>query len=423
MNTFFTYLFLLISCFVFSQARLTLNNDPYIVISNGISATPAYLVIDNPAANAITLVTPQVNGGVKTESEFNIVKWNIGANTGNYIIPFTKAFGGPAIPFSANITAAGATGGSIKFSSYRGGTWDNSTYMPSDVTNMSSAVGGPNNSSKVIDRFWIIDANSYTTKPSATFSFTYIDSEWGAAGNAIVEGNLGAQRFEPPPIGSWGNYAPQGTISTAANTITGVPVSPANFYRSWTLTDNTSPLPIELVSFDGNCLNGTVTLRWTTISETNNDFFTVEKSEDGINFHSIETLNGAGNSNSTINYLYTVKSTNKGTVYYRLKQTDYNGISKYFNAISVEDCNSTTININVYNDQQGNIVLSINANETNQYRVALFDVLGKIIIDKQFVIEEGPNNFSFNISTLNAGVYFIKIDDKIKPITKKIFVR
>ena len=181
----------------------------------------AYLVINNSAANAIT--TLGTGGNIISEGEFNRIKWNIGTAIGIYTIPFTKS---PTnkIPFTINITTAGAGSGSILFSTYGGADWNNLTYKPSDVANMGD-INGANNSAKVIDRFWLIDAISYTTKPTATFAFTYLDAEWATnGGNNITEANLGAQRFNST-AGTWWGYNPQGTINTVTNTVTSITVA------------------------------------------------------------------------------------------------------------------------------------------------------------------------------------------------------
>ena len=67
------------------------------------------------------------------------------------------------------ITSAGAGAGVIDFSTYGGLTWNNDTYKPGEVTNMTN-MGVTNNSTEIIDRFWIIDAHGYTTKPSGNIS-------------------------------------------------------------------------------------------------------------------------------------------------------------------------------------------------------------------------------------------------------------
>jgi len=81
---------------LYSQNRLIFNNNSYVVMNDS-----CYLVIDNNSSNAITLLG--TGGNIISESEFNIIKWNIGTATGTYTIPFTKSPGNK-IPFSINIS-------------------------------------------------------------------------------------------------------------------------------------------------------------------------------------------------------------------------------------------------------------------------------------------------------------------------------
>ena len=94
-------------------------------------------------------------------------------------------------------------------------------------------------------------------------------------------------------------------------------------------------LPIELVSFTGNCNSKSVSLNWTTASEINNDYFTIERAQDAINFKELRKFDGAANNNQTINYSFIDTEPLTGTSYYRLKQTDFDGQFNYFNTIAV----------------------------------------------------------------------------------------
>jgi hypothetical protein len=85
-------------------------------------------------------------------------------------------------------------------------------------------------------------------------------------------------------------------------------------------------LPITLISFDAKkTVNNEVNLTWATADETNNAYFTVERSSNGVDFESIGTVVGAGNSDVTNNYSLTDKKPLAGNNFYRLKQTDFNG--------------------------------------------------------------------------------------------------
>lgn len=85
------------------------------------------------------------------------------------------------------------------------------------------------------------------------------------------------------------------------------------------------PLPVKLISFNAIFDNGKVDLSWSTASEVNNDFFTIEKSRDGKTFEEVSRVKGSGTSNSLMEYFDTDYEPFKGISYYRLKQTDFNG--------------------------------------------------------------------------------------------------
>jgi hypothetical protein len=71
-----------------------------------------------------------------------------------------------------------------------------------------------------------------------------------------------------------------------------------------------------------------VLLEWETASEINNDYFTIEKSHDGLNYDEIGNIEGNGTTNNTFNYSFIDRETSVGA-YYRLKQTDFEGVFKY----------------------------------------------------------------------------------------------
>ena len=408
---------------IFSQGRLVMNDDGCIVISNG-----AYVVLDNSNANALTQTG--TGGRIISEGETNRLRWNVSNATGTYVVPFYDNDNVPTstatdeIPLTVTINAAGTAGATnhIDFSTYDG-SWDNNTYRPTGVTNMGNVtIPAANNSAKVVDRFWIIDAN-HATKPSVTLSFTYIDNEWSVASNSITEANLRAQRWNAT-AGDWDGfvYVPAGTINTATNIVSAVNAPAADFFRSWTLVDNTAPLPIELLSNEVECSEKNIVFKWTTATETNNDFFTIQRSIDGINFIEIGTIDGAGTSSSTLNYSYTDYNSFNGISYYRLKQTDYNGDNKTFGIITAQNCNSSDASVNAYNDQTGNIAILINTESTETYTATLFDAQGKKISGKLLETSKGVNNFHMDITNINTGIYFLTIDNGSSVTFRKIFV-
>jgi hypothetical protein len=113
-----------------------------------------------------------------------------------------------------------------------------------------------------------------------------------------------------------------------------------------------NPLPVKLISFGAECANGDVQLNWSTASEQNNDYFSVERGVDNIDrMETIGFRKGAGVSYNILNYTLT---DNLSTIapgyrflYYRLKQTDFDGTISYSKIVSAENCNESS-QVSVY---------------------------------------------------------------------------
>ncbi len=122
----------------------------------------------------------------------------------------------------------------------------------------------------------------------------------------------------------------KGSITSTTNTS----FSPFTF---GSLSPSFNPLPITLLDFDGRLnANNMVELNWTTVSETNNKFFTVERSVDGKFFTPLVEVQAAGNSNAVVEYSALDAKPYAATTYYRLKQTDFDGKVSYSkNIVSV----------------------------------------------------------------------------------------
>jgi hypothetical protein len=414
-----------------SFAQLVLNNGGVIKLNGGTSGTPIYFVLNPPPANPIkTIVTVGTpTNGIIMEAEYNILKYNLGTALTAITVPYLSNTL-ESIPLTLTPSAAGTGAGNIMFSSKvaattRASGWDNTGYMPSDVTNMSS-IGIINNSNKTIDRFWIIDANSYTAKPAVTLDFTYIDAEWATNGsNAITEANLRAQRYSSI-ANDWEGfvtYLPAGTINTANNTVTGVSVSAADFFRSWTLNDNSKPLPIELINFDANCVNNKTVLEWCTATETNNHYFTIAQSADGINFTSINTVNGNGTTGQKHCYQYAIDAKIDAITYYQLWQTDFDNTTKKLKIIAAQPCNSKTDNSIITNNGTKIVSVFINSLIESNDNVIIHNTLGQVMLNQPIGTQQGYNEFNLNLNTISNGVYYVTIVRNNQTLnTKKIII-
>ena len=110
-----------------------------------------------------------------------------------------------------------------------------------------------------------------------------------------------------------------------------------------TANSTRTPLPIELLSFDVTNAKDKIMLNWATASETNNDFFQVERSLDGLHWNVLDTVKGAGDSKELISYEYADLLPYHGRNYYRLKQVDFDGKFEYSSVKSVVFDYSSTL--------------------------------------------------------------------------------
>lgn len=116
--------------------------------------------------------------------------------------------------------------------------------------------------------------------------------------------------------------------------------NPNQYTLNWTLTNGASfdcsiVLPVSMLDFYAERQGNEVLVNWVTASESNNDFFTLERSEDGEHFQALGMIDGAGNSNKVISYSFTDHFPIIGTAYYRIKQTDFDGKFEYTHPVAV----------------------------------------------------------------------------------------
>jgi hypothetical protein len=93
-------------------------------------------------------------------------------------------------------------------------------------------------------------------------------------------------------------------------------------------------LPIELLSFTPDIKADRIELNWTTGTEINNDYFTIERSRDMYGWEVLGFVPGAGNSSVPLSYSFSDLRPLDGLAYYRLKQTDFDGQFEYFGPIA-----------------------------------------------------------------------------------------
>jgi len=169
-------------------------------------------------------------------------------------------------------------------------------------------------------------------------------------------------------------------------------------------------LPIELLSFDARLRGKFVDLSWITHSETNNDFFSVERSTDGLRFESIGKEKGAGTTHEARQYGFTDEQPSSGINYYRLKQTDFDGQYTYSNVLSIQ-LKTGDFYINILQNPvlDNTLQLVFEAPESGLAAVEMYNAAGQKAGGEMLEISPGTNFPVIDIADFTAGVYFAKI--------------
>jgi len=184
-------------------------------------------------------------------------------------------------------------------------------------------------------------------------------------------------------------------------------------------------LPINLVNFTATKQANDVQLKWTTATEINNDFFTVEKSTDGTHFEAIATVKGAGNSNITRSYSAIDENISTGKSYYRIKQTDFNGQSSYsvVTCVNYNTDSGFTVCPNPGNSGES-MYVSIPSENNQQVLIVVRDVQGQEYYSKVVLDTESHQLVALNPEpALPSGMYIVVASSNNNVYSQKIIVR
>ena len=248
-------------------------------------------------------------------------------------------------------------------------------------------------------------------------------------------------KLEPPNVdhfdsnmvaGQWVQltYDYTSDIGTESKTLTLIPDFPSTSRTAGSVAyiDNVhfgdNNVPVELVSFTASVINNQVHLSWNTASEKNNSGFEVLRSTNSRLFTKIGFVHGHGTSSEINVYSYVDKNVN-GTVYYKLKQIDFDGTSKYSKTVEATAVKPVEFNLsqNYPNPFNPSTTISYSIPQDNFVSLKVYNVLGNevaTLINGQ--ITAGTHNVHFNASNLSSGVYYYTLRTGNFTNTKKLML-
>lgn len=210
-----------------------------------------------------------------------------------------------------------------------------------------------------------------------------------------------------------------GTSYTYCYTIT----IPTNCYHTqyWPYFVGASPLPVELLYFTARSTGKEIELNWATGTEINSDYFKIERSVDGINFETIETMTASHNSSTNRFYSYVDQSPEDGMNFYRLIEYDFDGQSKTYGPISARLKATKGFEFAIASFKKSDdLCLGFNNVTAGKKEVSIYDQLGKQIAATAIETDEGFNFVEIPTPSIKTGIYFITISDAFTSYSKRV---
>lgn len=394
--------------------KLTVSNPAGVTLSKPMTIAGTINLSDgklNLNGNTLTLGTATTPGTIT------------GANSSNYIVAYKNgaSVGKLIHRVSGNATYTYPIGDPTKYTpvtvTLNSGTLSNAAIEV--YTNQSAVTGMNPNMAAKINRSWFVEPTGITN-PNYNISYSFGVGDFsGSATETISPCKLSNGVWYKPSNSLLDYGISQGTES--ATTFGNINLLPSQ--TTGTLTWNgltsfsefggaggTQPLPVELVSFTGTCLEGQINLEWVTASEHNSSHFDLEESRDGINWQLLGAKEAAGNSNQTLNYQLTDNVTNAGNNYYRLIQFDVDGKATGYGPINVS-CEETVKGyFSSFPNPSGSAfqVIINNKDLVGASILNMTDSKGSHVYQSNIELKDGINMFVVN-EALAPGVYFIRI--------------
>ncbi len=176
-------------------------------------------------------------------------------------------------------------------------------------------------------------------------------------------------------------------------------------------------LPVTYEHFEADQSQEGIRLRWATSSEVNNDFFSIEHSIDAQYFTEIGKAAGKAPEGKGATYSFVHRHPHKGWNYYRIRQTDIDGQFSYSSTVQVQVTGSLDIRWETLSDGQTYRLTGLE--EGQVYKVEIFDAQGRLILQ----VHKEINEFNFNTSSWQSGIYVLKLGGNNVHYQRKILVQ
>ncbi len=179
-----------------------------------------------------------------------------------------------------------------------------------------------------------------------------------------------------------------------------------NDFSPFTLASTTSanPSPLKLISFTGECNNQNIILKWSTISEINNEYFTIESSKDAINWEILDSIEGTSNSYIK-NYSHLIEDPQLLSSFYRVKPINFSNEYEYSEIIEVKKCfnDLNEIDFELFPNPT-NSFITVHTAQKEEMNIEITNMVGQVVQKSTF-----KHDINFDLQTLPKGMYIVNV--------------
>ncbi len=362
---------------------------------------------------------PEISASGLTPGATYLIRfWQYGGGTGTFDICVVSA-APPAGNTTCTVQTPICSGSPITFTANTGGTPASSVNPGNDYGCLSTS---PNPS-----WYYLEIATGGTLTIDITAGSDVDFAIWGPFAN-VSSGTSACNTYGTPIDCSYSTAAVEQVnvagvvpgqvyvllVTNYANTVQNINVTNAG----GTATTNCAiVMPVGYTAWDAENVDHNVRLTWTTESETNNDYFAVQRSEDGLIWETLDLVNGNGTTSDVHSYAYTDQAPQQGINYYRLMQVDKNGQSVLspVRSVKVFYINEHLISPNptkafTFVGENGHVKIA---------SVELIDNIGRV---QEVPFSKVDGGVTVDCRSVSRGTYFIRCVDELGESSSSLLV-
>lgn len=179
-----------------------------------------------------------------------------------------------------------------------------------------------------------------------------------------------------------------------------------------------APLPVQFYSFEVKLENGDIHLQWSTISETSNMHFAIERSSDGEYWEPIGNINGSVNSSTLIEYSFIDPSPENFAFQYRIKQVDFTGFFQYSHIARVRKYEEAFLAIKSF-PNPANSFINVETEELpDGAQLEILNSLGQVLRSIQITVK---GTQQIDLDGLAKGYYYLSLNSETEKVVERFF--